>query len=39
MLMTAVSAEKDRAMFFGGVDEQGQHLSTVEEIDFLKLSS
>ena len=39
MLMTAISAEKDRAIFFGGVDEQGQHLATVEEIDFLKNSS
>lgn len=36
-LMTIVCAQKDRAIFFGGCDEQDQELATVEEIDFLKV--
>ena len=35
--MAVVSALKDRAIFFGGCDENGNELNVVEEIDFLKV--
>ena len=38
-LMTIVCAQKDRAIFFGGADEHGKELATVEEIDFLKVQN
>ena len=35
--MSVISAQKDRAIFFGGCDELGNDVATVEEIDFLKV--
>ena len=35
--MSVISAQKDRAIFFGGCDELGSEVATVEEIDFLKV--
>ena len=32
-----MSAQKDRAIFFGGENKDGKEVSTVEEIDFLKV--
>ena len=36
-LISIVSAQKDRAIFFGGENKDGKEVSTVEEIDFLKV--
>jgi hypothetical protein len=35
--VSVISAQKDRAIFFGGCDEHGNEVGTVEEIDFLKV--
>ena len=37
--MTIISAQKDRAIIIGGLNQQGEEMNTVEEIDFLKVQT